>query len=115
MGQSVGRQLAEKGANVIIVARDVAKLREAITYIRVSASVTLILVVINQQSNPRKEQLLPRLNDSTTSAATSPPPPSRYAYCTQLQHSIKVLHPTSSGAVPAAAIRPSSSIRLSLS
>ena len=66
MGRSVGRQLAEKGANVIIVARDVAKLREAVSYIRVSASITPILVIFNQQSNYRREQLLPRLNDSTT-------------------------------------------------
>lgn len=66
MGRSVGRQLAEKGANVIIVARDVAKLREAVSYIRVSASITPILVIFNQQSNSRKEQLLQRLSDSTT-------------------------------------------------
>ena len=36
MGRSVGRQLAEKGANVIIVARDPAKLKEGIDYISVS-------------------------------------------------------------------------------
>ena len=36
MGRSVGRQLAEKGASVIIVARDLAKLREGIDYIAVS-------------------------------------------------------------------------------
>ena len=36
MGRSVGRQLAEKGASVIIVARDPAKLKEGIDYISVS-------------------------------------------------------------------------------
>lgn len=35
MGRSVGRQLAEKGASVIIVARDSAKLKEGIDYISV--------------------------------------------------------------------------------
>ena len=38
MGLSVGRQLAEKGASVIIVARDVDKLRESIAYIAVNLS-----------------------------------------------------------------------------
>ena len=37
MGKSVARQLAEKGANVIIVARDKAKLKDAIVYISVRA------------------------------------------------------------------------------
>ena len=36
MGRSVGRQLAEKGASVIIVARDPAKLKAGIDYISVS-------------------------------------------------------------------------------
>lgn len=35
MGLNVGRQLAEKGANIIIVARDVNKLKEGIAYISV--------------------------------------------------------------------------------
>jgi NADP-dependent 3-hydroxy acid dehydrogenase YdfG len=35
MGQSVGRELAEKGANVIIVARGIEQLKEATRYIRV--------------------------------------------------------------------------------
>ena len=35
MGKAVGRLLAEKGANVIIVARNVAKLEEALKYISV--------------------------------------------------------------------------------
>lgn len=36
MGKAVGRLLAEKGANVIIVARNVAKLKDALKYISVS-------------------------------------------------------------------------------
>lgn len=35
MGKAVGKLLAEKGANVIIVARDAAKLEEALKYISV--------------------------------------------------------------------------------
>ena len=35
MGKAVGRLLAEKGANVIIVARNVEKLEEALKYISV--------------------------------------------------------------------------------
>lgn len=35
MGRAVGRQLAEKGANVIIVARDKERLLEALDHIRV--------------------------------------------------------------------------------
>ena len=35
MGRSVGRLLAEKGANVMIVARDPEKLKEALEYISV--------------------------------------------------------------------------------
>ncbi|KAI9644014.1 hypothetical protein NHQ30_007366 [Ciborinia camelliae] len=34
MGQEVGRQLAEKGANIVIIARDVEKLQHAIEYIK---------------------------------------------------------------------------------
>jgi 3-dehydrosphinganine reductase len=37
MGLEVGRQLAEKGANVVIVARDLEKLRHAIEYIKQGA------------------------------------------------------------------------------
>ncbi|KAI9789272.1 MAG: hypothetical protein M1816_006281 [Peltula sp. TS41687] len=40
MGLSVGRQLAEKGANIIIVARDVDKLREGIALISLVAFLT---------------------------------------------------------------------------
>ena len=43
MGRSVGRQLAEKGASVIIVARDPAKLKEGIDYISVSLIVLIII------------------------------------------------------------------------
>lgn len=35
MGKAVGRLLAEKGANVIIVARNVEKLKDALKYISV--------------------------------------------------------------------------------
>ena len=35
MGKAVGRLLAEKGANVIIVARNAGKLEEALRYISV--------------------------------------------------------------------------------
>ena len=35
MGKAVGRLLAEKGANVIIVARNVEKLEDALKYISV--------------------------------------------------------------------------------
>ena len=35
MGKAVGKLLAEKGANVIIVARNVEKLEEALKYISV--------------------------------------------------------------------------------
>jgi short-subunit dehydrogenase len=35
MGRAVARQLAEKGANIIIVARDEVKLAEATKYISV--------------------------------------------------------------------------------
>lgn len=35
MGLEAGRQLAEKGANVVIVARDSAKLKEGLEYIEV--------------------------------------------------------------------------------
>ena len=44
MGLSVGRQLAEKGANVVIVARDVEKLQEGIAHISVFASPSLCLM-----------------------------------------------------------------------
>ena len=37
MGRSVGRKLAEKGASVIIVARDHVRLKEANAYISVRA------------------------------------------------------------------------------
>ena len=35
MGLAVARQLAEKGANVVIVARDEVKLLESVTYVKV--------------------------------------------------------------------------------
>ena len=35
MGRSVARMLAQKGANIIIVARNVDKLKEAIQFIQV--------------------------------------------------------------------------------
>lgn len=41
MGRSVARQLAEKGASIIIVARNVDRLREAVTYISVRAAFTI--------------------------------------------------------------------------
>ncbi|APA06529.1 hypothetical protein sscle_02g012990 [Sclerotinia sclerotiorum 1980 UF-70] len=37
MGQEVGRQLSEKGANIVIIARDVEKLLQAIEYIKEGA------------------------------------------------------------------------------
>ena len=39
MGKSVARQLAGKGAHVIIVARNVERLKEAVTYIAVRATI----------------------------------------------------------------------------
>ena len=36
LGLNAGRQLAEKGANVVIVARNEEKLREGIAFIKVS-------------------------------------------------------------------------------
>lgn len=45
MGKSVGRLLASKGANVVIVARNVDKLQEAIAYISVSPLLSLFLYV----------------------------------------------------------------------
>jgi short-subunit dehydrogenase len=65
MGRSVARQLAEKGANVIIVARDVAKLQEATVYISVRAIITPTLAISNQHPDTRKEQLLPPPSDFT--------------------------------------------------
>jgi len=66
MGRSVARQLAERGANVIIVARDVTKLQEATEYISVCAIITPIFAMSNQHPDTRKEQLLPPASDSTT-------------------------------------------------
>lgn len=40
MGLEVGRQLAEKGANVVIAARDAKRLQEGIEYIKVCPLVT---------------------------------------------------------------------------
>ena len=42
MGREVGRQLAEKGANVIIVARGEQKLQEAMEHIRASVNILRI-------------------------------------------------------------------------
>lgn len=42
MGKSVAIQLAEKGANVIIVARDVKKLEDALREIKVFSTLFLL-------------------------------------------------------------------------
>jgi short-subunit dehydrogenase len=42
MGRSVARQLAGKGANIIIVARNIERLQEAVAYISVRASASLV-------------------------------------------------------------------------
>ena len=41
MGKAVGRLLAEKGANVVIIARNTEKLEEALKYISVSPDSTV--------------------------------------------------------------------------
>lgn len=39
MGKCVARQLAERGAHIIIVARNIGKLKEAVAYISVRATI----------------------------------------------------------------------------
>jgi short-subunit dehydrogenase len=44
MGLAAGRQLAEKGANVVIVARDQGKLREGVEYISVRSHMVFLYI-----------------------------------------------------------------------
>ena len=69
MGRSVGRQLAEKGANVIIVARNLEALSEANTHISVRIFDTPLpaSVVVNPRLS--KEQST-ELKSFTTSLPT---------------------------------------------
>ena len=67
MGKAVGRLLAEKGANVIIVSRNAEKLQDALKYIRVCLRkpcvVQRIAKIIERNMLPS-----PRPSASTTSA-----------------------------------------------
>ena len=69
MGKAVGRLLAEKGANVIIVSRNAEKLQDALKYIRVCLRkhyvVQMIANIIERNMLPS-----PRRSASTTSAPT---------------------------------------------
>lgn len=67
MGRSLGRILAQKGANVVIVARTKSKLVEAVEYI----SVSVALRISGTNESNRFYSLPPRIlkvNAFTTSA-----------------------------------------------
>ena len=51
MGKAVAIQLAEKGANVVIVARDEGKLQHALQEITVSPSITHAVRIVTNRSN----------------------------------------------------------------
>ena len=67
MGKAVGRLLAEKGANVIIVSRNAEKLQDALRYIRVYTREHRVAQKIANLSE-RNMLLNPHLNASITSA-----------------------------------------------
>ena len=69
MGKAVGRLLAEKGANVVIVARNVEKLEEALKYISVWLRRRCIFEELAEIST-RSTLQNPHPNVSTTSAPT---------------------------------------------
>lgn len=71
MGRGLAKILAQKGANIVLVARDVKKLEAAIEYITVRPLnfPTRLLPFTNKKVySPLQKPL--KLNDSTTSAPT---------------------------------------------
>lgn len=69
MGRGLAKQLAQKGANVVIVARTQKKLDEALKYISVSVidlSVQMNLLTSSSRQPPRTH----KVNDSLQSART---------------------------------------------
>lgn len=69
MGKAVGRLLAEKGANVVIVSRNAEKLQDALKYIRVCLKK---FYVVQRTTKTIQRNMLPspRRSASTTSAPT---------------------------------------------
>ena len=69
MGKAVGRLLAEKGASVIIVARNAGKLEEALKFISVCLRVHRVAQKITKLSQRNMPQI-PQPSASITSAPT---------------------------------------------
>ncbi len=77
MGRSVARQLAEKGANVIIVARNVDRLKEAIAYISVCSNISFASMLTRANARLQEGAVTPKtqqfqyISADLTSAAES--------------------------------------------
>ena len=100
MGRSVAKLCAQKGANVIIVARNVEKLRAAVEYISVCFWQKPILLIAPNHVHRQRQQIL-KPSDSITSPQTSPRPMKTHVFSMKRQLGTKAIHPTSFGPMPA--------------